>query len=278
MGAPEVRAFLSHFGGGRARRGFDTECRLQCPALSLSRSAAHRTGRVGFDGASQATHTPADCLFTLSGLDAVGASARAASFDGESSIWLGLRLMECVRLRVKDVDFDYGQIIVRDGKGQKDRRTMLPQSLVMPLREQIERARVLHRQDLEEGYGEVYLPDALARKYRRAAKQFAWQWVFPAARLSVDPRSGATRRHHLKEDGLQRAVKIAVSKAGLDVHGSCHTLRHSFATHLLEAHYDIRTVQELMGHKDVRTTMIYTHVLSRPGLAVSSPLDLNRSV
>jgi integron integrase len=185
----------------------------------------------------------------------------------------GLRLMECVRLRVKDIDFEYGQITVRDGKGQKDRHTMLPQALALPLREQLERARALHRQDVEEGYGEVYLPDALARKYRSAAREWSWQWVFPAARRSVDPRTGAQRRHHVLEDGLQRAVKKAIGAGGLNKNASCHTLRHSFATHLLEAHYDIRTVQELLGHKDVSTTMIYTHVMNRPGLNVRSPLD-----
>jgi integron integrase len=185
----------------------------------------------------------------------------------------GLRLMECVRLRVKDLDFEYSQIMVRDGKGAKDRRVPLPPTLVLPLREQLKTARELHRRDLDDGNGEVMLPSALARKYRHAARDWNWQWVFPSQRLSVDPRTGAMRRHHVCEDGLQRAVKKAIRATGVNKEGSCHALRHSFATHLIERGTDIRTVQELLGHTDVRTTMIYTHVLNRGGLAVQSPLD-----
>ena len=185
----------------------------------------------------------------------------------------GLRLMECVRLRVKDLDFDQHQIMVRDGKGAKDRITMLPDQLVEPLQIHLAAVRQLHLADLDKGWGAVYLPDALAHKYPNAAKEWPWQYVFPADRLSVDPRSGVTRRHHLDESSLQKAVRAAVRAAGLSKPASCHTFRHSFATHVLEAGYDIRTVQELLGHKDVKTTMIYTHVLNRGGLAVRSPLD-----
>lgn len=185
----------------------------------------------------------------------------------------GLRLLECVRLRVKDVDFGYRQITVRDGKGEKDRVTMLPQAVLEPLRAHLEKVKVLHEQDLEEGFGEVYLPHALERKYPNAAREWGWQYVFPAAKRSVDPRSGRERRHHVDEQSLQRAMKKAVRAAGLTKPASCHTLRHSFATHLLQSGYDIRTVQELLGHKDVATTMIYTHVLNRGGQGVVSPLD-----
>ena len=185
----------------------------------------------------------------------------------------GLRLMECMRLRVKDIDFDQSQIIIREGKGEKDRTTMLPASLVQPLKNQIAFVRSQHDQDIAQGYGSVELPFALARKYPNADKEFGWQYIFPSDRLSTDPRSGIIRRHHLDPSGLQRAVRAAAKLALVDKPVSPHTFRHCFATHLLEAGYDIRTVQELLGHKDVKTTMIYTHVLNRGPKAVHSPLD-----
>jgi integron integrase len=185
----------------------------------------------------------------------------------------GLRLRECLKLRVKDVDFDYRQILVRDGKGAKDRVTMLPAAVIEPLRLHLERARTLHERDVGSGCGDVELPDALARKYPKAPYEWAWKFVFPSHKLSTDPRTGVIRRHHVYENYLIRAVKQAAHAAGIAKHVSCHTLRHSFATHLLESGHDIRTVQELLGHASVETTMIYTHVMNKGGRGVPSPLD-----
>jgi integron integrase len=185
----------------------------------------------------------------------------------------GLRLMECVRLRVQDLDFDRGLVYVRGGKGGKDRTTLLPKSIHEDLKAHVDRVMRLHEQDLAQGHGEVYLPESLARKYRGAAKEFRWQYVFPSKSWSTDPRTGAVRRHHVLESGLQKAVKVAVHRAGITKRVSCHTFRHCFATHLLENGVNIRVVQELMGHADVKTTEVYTHVMEKHIDAVVSPLD-----
>ena len=185
----------------------------------------------------------------------------------------GLRLMECIRLRVQDVDFGQNLIFIRGGKGGKDRTTMLPRNLQDDLLAQIESVKSLHHRDLVAGFGEVYIPDALARKYRNAARETGWQWVFPARERSRDPRSGKEMRHHVLESGLQKAVKRAAQQAGIDKRVGCHTLRHSFATHMLENGVNIRVLQELLGHADVKTTEIYTHVMARDIRNLQSPLD-----
>jgi len=273
MGKAEVTVFLTHLAVRR-----DVAASTQNQALSailfLYRHVLEQ--ELEWVEAFERPKRPARLPVVLT-----AAEARAVLGQLEGAKWLmgcllygaGLRLMECLRLRVKDVDFGYGQILVRDGKGAKDRVTMLPATLVEPLKAHLERVRALHRRDLEAGYGEVYLPHALERKYPRAPREWPWQYVFPARKLSTDPRSGAVRRHYLDEDVLQRAIKEAARNADVRKPVSCHAFRHSFATHLLENGYDIRTVQELLGHSDVSTTMIYTHVMNKGGRGVRSPLD-----
>ena len=217
-------------------------------------------------------HLP--CVLTVDEVDRVLAELKdVPALIGQLLYGSGLRLMEALRLRVKDVDFDNGQIVVRDGKGEKDRVTVLPELVRESLLEHLRGVWRLHQHDLRAGGGRVQLPYALAVKYPNADREWCWQFVFPAAGLSQDPRSDAIRRHHLHETSMQRAMTDAVRRSGVAKPASCHTLRHSFATHLLESDHDIRTVQELLGHSDVATTMIYTHVMNRPGIGVRSPLD-----
>jgi integron integrase len=273
MGAPEVYAFLSHL-AVEQKVAASTQRQALSAIVFLYREILDR--EVGWLGEIPRAKHPErlPVVFSRTEVRAVLAHVHGQHWLMASLLYgTGLRLMECVRLRVKDIDFEYRQILVRDGKGQKDRVTMLPQSLADPLKRQLEQVKVVHEEDLAEGFGEVYLPFALERKYPGASHAWGWQYVFPARRRSIDPRSSRERRHHIDERTLQDAVKRAVRAAKIAKPGSCHTFRHSFATHLLEAGYDIRTVQELLGHKDVRTTMIYTHVLNQGGKGVRSPLD-----
>jgi len=273
MGKPEVEQFLSHLAVER-NVAASTQNQALSAILFLYKEVLEKN--IGWLDDVERAKRPARLPVVLT---AAEVRAVLAHLEGRHRLMAnllygaGLRLMECVRLRVKDLDFEYRQITVRDGKGQKDRLTMLPDALAGPLRTHLADVKILHEQDLQEGFGNVYLPFALERKYPNAGREWGWQYVFPASQRSIDPRSNIERRHHLDEQTLQRAFKSAVRASGITKPASCHSLRHSFATHLLMAGYDIRTVQELLGHKDVSTTMIYTHVLNRGGKGVVSPLD-----
>jgi integron integrase len=274
MGAPEIQAFLTHLAAQR-KVAASTQNQALSAILFLYREVLHKEIEPVLLSTAKRPERLPTVLTRAETLQVIGQLNGLHKLMAQILYGSGLRLMECIRLRIKDIDFDYKTITVRDGKGEKDRVTPLPESVVPDLKRQIERARLLHEEDLAAGCGEVYLPNALSLKYPNAARELNWQYIFPAPKRSLDPRGEVERRHHLDSSGLQRAVKRAAQNAGIRKRVSCHTLRHSFATHLLQNGYDIRTVQELLGHKDVRTTMIYTHVLQRGGLAVRSPLDEN---
>jgi integron integrase len=273
MGAAEVEAFLSDL-AVNGRVAASTQNQALSALLFLYREVLEITlpWLDNITRAKPSQHlpvvlTPTEVRAVLDRMDGTyGLMARLL-------YGTGMRLMECVRLRVKDVDFGRNEILVRDGKGAKDRVTMLPAALAVPLQEHLARRRIIYEDDLRDGRAEVWLPDALARKYPNAATEWGWQFAFCSGSHSTDPRSGRVRRHHLDEKLLQRAMKKAVTAARLAKPATPHTLRHSFATHLLESGQDIRTVQELLGHSDVSTTMIYTHVLNKGGRGVTSPLD-----
>jgi integron integrase len=265
MGADEIRAFLSHLAVAE-RIAAATQTVALCALLFLYRDVLRLNLPFieGIERARRPTRLPV--VFSRAEVEALLARLKGVHHLVAGLLYgSGLRLMKALHLRVKDLDFDYGQILVRDGKGEKDRRTILPRPLVEPLRRQLEQAKLWHERDLRDGHGAVYLPYALDRKYPNAATDWAWQYVFPSGNPSTDPVSGVVRRQHLSGDSVQKMVKRAIREAWIRKAGSCHTLRHSFATHLLEDGYDIRTIQELLGHSDVKTTMIYTHVLNKGG-------------
>jgi integron integrase len=278
MGGEEINAFLTHL-AVEGKVAASTQNQALSALLFLYREVLHLELDLDLDAVRAKRSRYLPTVLTPTVLTPEEVKAIIVHLSGIHRLVVqvlygsGLRLAEAQQLRVKDVDFNQRQLVIRNSKGMESRLTMLPETLVEPLQEHLLWAKRQHQQDLEQGYGSVYLPFALERKYPNAEREWSWQYVFPAERLSQDPRTGITRRHHLHESGLQRAIKQAVQKTGIPKRVSCHTFRHSFATHLLQNGYDIRTVQELLGHKDVKTTMIYTHVLNKGGRGVRSPLD-----
>jgi integron integrase len=273
MGPVEVSAFLSHLASGRGVSP-STQNQAKSALLFLYRAVLD----VQLPWLEEVVAAKAQRRLPV---ELTPAEVRALLHEMNGTMGLvtsllygtGMRLLEGLRLRVKDIEFERRELIVRAGKGGKYRVTVLPENLMLPLQQQLARAKAVHQRDLAAGLGEVMLPDALALKIPRAARSWAWQWVFPSATIATDPRSGVRRRHHLNEASVQKAVAIAARRAGIHKPCSPHVMRHSFATHLLQAGYDIRTVQELLGHSDVSTTMIYTHVMNKGGRGIRSPLD-----
>ena len=273
MAEPEINAFLTHL-AGKEKVAASTQNQTRSALLFLYR---HLLGRkVGDLGKVIRARKPKRLPVVMTREEV---KAVLANLSGDK--WLmvslmygaGLCLMECLRLRVQNIDFTRNEILVRDGKGAKDRITMLPESLKAPLQEHMKTVKGIHERDLADGWGRLLLPDALDRKYPNAPKEWSWQWVFPQGNRWRNAQAGEEGRHHVDESLVQKAVRQAVTAAGLTKRATCHTFRHSFATHLLESGYDIRTIQELLGHKDVKTTMIYTHVLNKGGHGVRSPMD-----
>ncbi|MCX6034709.1 MAG: integron integrase [Chloroflexi bacterium] len=273
MGAPEIEAFLAYLAQER-HVAASTQNQALSALLFLYKNVLQQEVATlpNLVHAGRPKHLPT-VLTHDEALTVINRMTGKSRLMARLLYGSGLRLMECLRLRVKDIDFGNHQLIVRDGKGEKDRATVLPDSIVPELQTHLQDVKALHEKDLREGYGEVALPYALNVKYPNAGREWGWQYVFPASQRSADPLSGVIRRHHLDEGVLQHAVRDAARQTSITKSVSPHTFRHSFATHLLQNGYDIRTVQELLGHKDVKTTMIYTHVLQRGGLAVKSPLD-----
>ncbi len=273
MGEKEINRFLTYLAVNR-KVAASTQNQALCAILFLYRHVLKK--QIGWIDKLERAKNPKTIPVVLSAKE-----VESVLLQFQGVVWIvvsllygsGLRLMEALRLRVKDIDFDYNQITLRDAKGHKDRLSLLPMAVKEPLKKHLQRVKFLHQKDLDEGFGLVYLPYALQRKYPNANSEWIWQYIFPASTRYYDPDDKIHRRHHLHESVVQRAMKSAVHKAGIQKKASCHTLRHSFATHLLENGYDIRTVQELLGHSDVRTTMIYTHVLNKGGMGVQSPLD-----
>lgn len=273
MGEKEINRFLTYLAVNR-KVAASTQNQALCAILFLYRHVLKK--QIGWIDKLERAKNPKIIPVVLSGKE-----VESVLLQFQAVVWIvvsllygsGLRLMEALRLRVKDIDFDYNQITLRDAKGHKDRLSLLPMAVKEPLKKHLQRVKFLHQKDLDEGFGLVYLPYALQRKYPHANSEWIWQYVFPASTRYYDPDDKIHRRHHLHESVVQRAMKSAVHKAGIQKKASCHTLRHSFATHLFENGYDIRTVQELLGHSDVRSTMIYTHVLNKGRMGVQSPLD-----